>query len=172
MSYRIAVLGLQVLVLVHEAGHFFTARAVGLRPTRFYVGFPPPLVRTRRGGTEYGIGSIPLGGLVSIPGMTRPAPGDLDLPFGPALREAPGLVGPLERLKADLAAGGGRATTTIGEIVPNSPAQHAGLHAGDRIASIDGRAVKAADIPKTIRASHGRAITLTYERGNRIRTLV
>src|ERR687884_416539 len=106
MSYRIAILGLQVLVLLHEAGHFFTARAVGLRPTRFYVGFPPPLVRTRRGGTEYGIGSIPLGGLVSIPGMTRPAPGALALPFGPALREAPGLVGPLERLKADLAASG------------------------------------------------------------------
>jgi regulator of sigma E protease len=105
VSYVIAILGLQLLVLVHEAGHFFTARAVGLRPTRFYVGFPPALVKTRRDGTEYGIGSIPLGGLVSIPGMTRPAPADLDIHLGPALREAPEIVGPLERVKAELAEG-------------------------------------------------------------------
>jgi len=101
----VAILGLGLLVFVHEAGHFFTARAVGMTPRRFYVGFPPPLVRVRRKGTEYGIGAIPLGGYVKIPGMHRPAPSDLDGYFGRALAEKPQLLAPLERVKRRLADG-------------------------------------------------------------------
>jgi regulator of sigma E protease len=99
MSILIAILGLALLVLVHEAGHFFTARAVGMRPRRFSIGFPPPLVKTTRNGIEYGIGAVPLGGYVKIPGMHRPAPSDLDSYFGPALFHDTSLVGPVERLK-------------------------------------------------------------------------
>src|SRR5581483_9144232 len=77
----------------------------GMRPRRFYVGFPPPIVRMKRRGIEYGIGAIPLGGYVKIPGMHRPAPSDLDAHFGRAMREEPRLVGPVERLKRTLAAG-------------------------------------------------------------------
>ena len=77
MSILIAIFGLALLVMIHEAGHFFAARAVGMTPRKFYLGFGPPLVRTRRGGVEYGIGSIPLGGYVKIPGMNRPSAGDL-----------------------------------------------------------------------------------------------
>jgi regulator of sigma E protease len=95
----VAILGLGLLVLVHEAGHFFTARAVGMSPRRFYVGFPPALVRVKRKGIEYGIGAIPLGGYVKIPGMHRPAPSDLETFFGPAREEAPQLSAPLVRLK-------------------------------------------------------------------------
>jgi regulator of sigma E protease len=72
-----AIVGLAVLVLVHEAGHFFAARAVGMTPRKFYLGFGPPIVRKQRGQVEYGIGSLPLGGYVKIPGMSRPSPGDL-----------------------------------------------------------------------------------------------
>src|SRR4026209_2779024 len=99
MSVFIAIFGLAFLVLIHEAGHFFTARAVGMKPRRFYVGFPPPLVKTPRNGIEYGIGAIPLGGYVKIPGMHRPAPSDLDASFGQALLHDPSLVGPGARLK-------------------------------------------------------------------------
>jgi regulator of sigma E protease len=105
MSILIAILGLALLVLIHEAGHFFTARAVGMRPKRFYVGFPPALVKTRRKGIEYGIGAIPLGGYVKIPGMHRPAPSDLDTYFAPALMQDASLVGPIERLKRLVAEG-------------------------------------------------------------------
>ena len=105
MNVFVAILGLGLLVLVHEAGHFFTARAVGMTPRRFYVGFPPPLVRVRRKGIEYGIGAIPLGGYVKIPGMHRPAPSDLDTYLGPALAEAPHLLAPLEHFKRRLAKG-------------------------------------------------------------------
>src|SRR6516162_1167400 len=77
MSIAIAIIGLALLVLIHEAGHFFAARAVGMTPRKFYLGFGPPIARTKRGGVEYGIGSIPLGGYVKIPGMSRPSPGVL-----------------------------------------------------------------------------------------------
>ena len=99
MSIALAIVGLGFLVLVHEAGHFFASLAVGLRPRKFYVGFPPPLVRTRRNGIEYGIGMIPLGGFVSIPGMHRPIPHDAERRFAHAVEEAPPLAGPVDRVK-------------------------------------------------------------------------
>jgi len=101
----IAIFGLAFLVLAHEAGHFFTARLVGMSPRRFYVGFPPALVKVTRKGIEYGIGAIPLGGYVKIPGMHRPAPSDLDVHFGEAIREVPEL---LPRVEAAKRAVGGR----------------------------------------------------------------
>jgi regulator of sigma E protease len=105
MNLTIAILGLALLILLHEAGHFYVARAVGMSPRRFYLGFPPALVKVRRKGIEYGIGAIPLGGYVKIPGMHRPAPSDLDVQLGPALREQPQLVGPVARVKRPLEAG-------------------------------------------------------------------
>ena len=105
MNVTIAILGLALLVLVHEAGHFFTAIVVGMRPRKFYVGFPPALVKVTRRGIEYGLGAIPLGGYVRIPGMHRPAPGDVDVHFAPARAERPELTVPLERLKRALTEG-------------------------------------------------------------------
>ena len=99
MNIFVAILGLGFLVLIHEAGHFFIARAVGMSPRKFYIGFPPALAKVRRRGIEYGIGAIPLGGYVKIPGMHRPAPSDLDMYFGPAFEEAPHLLAPVERIK-------------------------------------------------------------------------
>ena len=99
MNSLIAILGLAFLVLVHEAGHFYTARLVGMRPRKFYIGFPPAVAKVRRNDIEYGIGAIPLGGYVKIPGMHRPAPSDVDAHFGRAVEEAPQLHAPSERLK-------------------------------------------------------------------------
>src|SRR6266576_5216608 len=103
MSITIAILGLAFLILLHAAGHFFVARAVGMHPRRFYLGFPPALVKVRRKGIEYGIGAIPLGGYVKIPGMHRPAPSDVDVHFGPALYESPRLLPEVERVKRGIA---------------------------------------------------------------------
>jgi len=82
VSIFVSLLGLAFLILIHEAGHFFVARGVGMNPRKFYLGFPPAVVKTKRNGIEYGVGAIPLGGYVKIPGMHRPAPGDLDVHFG------------------------------------------------------------------------------------------
>jgi regulator of sigma E protease len=117
----IAILGLAVLVLVHELGHFVTAIAVGMRPRKFYVGFPPAVAKIKRNGIEYGLGAIPLGGYVRIPGMHRPAPSDVDLHLAPARAEHPELTVPLERLKRALFEGdmdGARAELAgLGELI-------------------------------------------------------
>jgi regulator of sigma E protease len=105
MSITVAILGLAVLILLHEAGHFFVARAVGMNPRRFYLGFPPALVQVRGKGIEYGIGAILLGGYVKIPGMHRPAPSDLDVQLGPALKEDPRLFPKVARVQRALEAG-------------------------------------------------------------------
>ena len=102
MNLTWAILGIAFLILLHEAGHFYVARAVGMSPRRFYLGFPPAIVRVRRKGIEYGIGAIPLGGYVKIPGMHRPASSDLDVQLAPVLREQPRLVGPVGRVKRPL----------------------------------------------------------------------
>ena len=69
MSWLLAFLGFAALIVLHEAGHFAAAKAVGMRVERFSLFFPPLILRRRRGETEYAIGSIPLGGYVKITGM-------------------------------------------------------------------------------------------------------
>jgi regulator of sigma E protease len=245
MSVVIAILGLAFLILVHEAGHFFTAVAVGMRPRRFYIGFPPALFKTTRKGIEYGIGAIPLGGYVKIPGMHRPAESDADVHFGRVLRERPELVGPTQRLKRALAqedeaaaqtaldelerlagehppegfergiqeirdglspqaywrqrswrriavilagpatnlvfaiglfaalffVGGGKATTTIDQVLPGKPAAAVGLRPGDQVLTINDVPVDPSDIPSQISGSKGAPLRVSVERDGRIVTL-
>ena len=250
MSIAIAILGLALLILIHEAGHFFASLAVGLRPRKFYVGFPPALVKTKRRGIEYGIGTIPLGGFVSIPGMHRPVPHDAERRFERAVEENPALAGPVDRVKRALvgddlqaslgtlddfeqelgarklspaamasaekgltelrdglgpdaywkaatwkrivaiaagpaanillaivlfavlfATGSGKATRTVAEVVPDSPAAEIGLRPGDRLIQIDDQTVTASDIPKVISGSEGAPLVLTVVRGGEEVTL-
>ena len=243
MSIAISILGLGLLILIHEAGHFFASLAVGLRPRKFYVGFPPALVKTKRRGIEYGIGTIPLGGFVSIPGMHRPVPHDAERRFERAAEEDPGLAGPVDRVKRALVGddlhgsldalddleqelsarklspastasaekgltelrdglgpdaywkaatwkrlvaiaagpaanivlaivlftslfmtGSGKATRTVAEVVPSSPAAEVGLRPGDRLVAINDEAVTASDIPKVISGSEGAPLVLRVMR--------
>jgi regulator of sigma E protease len=69
MSYVLAFLGFAALIILHEAGHFAVAKAVGMRVERFSLFFGPMPIKFRRGETEYGVGVIPLGGYVKITGM-------------------------------------------------------------------------------------------------------
>jgi regulator of sigma E protease len=69
MSWLLAFLGFAALVILHEAGHFFAAKAVGMRVERFALFFPPLIAKRKKGETEYAIGVIPLGGYVKISGM-------------------------------------------------------------------------------------------------------
>jgi regulator of sigma E protease len=92
VTLLIVIAGLVLLVFLHELGHFIVARAVGMRPRSFYIGFPPALVKMKRNGIEYGIGMIPLGGMVQLPGMHRPAARDLRTSVEPAMREQPSLA--------------------------------------------------------------------------------
>src|SRR6476660_7403503 len=102
MTWLVVIGGLVLLVFLHELGHFSVALALKMRPRSFYIGFPPALVKVRRNGIEYGIGMIPLGGLVRIPGMHRPAARDLQVFIEPAVREEPSLAVPVGTLRRAL----------------------------------------------------------------------
>src|SRR3954469_5715832 len=69
MSYVLAAAGFALLIILHEAGHFTAAKAVGMRVERFYLFFPPAIFKVKKGETEYGVGAIPAGGFVKITGM-------------------------------------------------------------------------------------------------------
>jgi regulator of sigma E protease len=105
MTWLVVALGLLLLVFLHELGHFAVGLAVGIRPRSFYVGFPPAIAKFKRNGIEYGLGSIPLGGMVRIPGMHRPSPHDLEAFTASAMREEPGLAPHVQRVRRLLEAG-------------------------------------------------------------------
>ena len=105
MSFFVSIVGLGLLIFIHELGHFSASLALRMRPRKFYIGFPPAIVKRTRNGIEYGIGMIPLGGFVKIPGMHRPAPPDVDVAFGRAVEEAPELAGSADRLRRSLGVG-------------------------------------------------------------------
>ncbi|MGI8633713.1 MAG: M50 family metallopeptidase [Solirubrobacterales bacterium] len=69
MNLALAIAAFAVLVVLHEAGHFAAAKAVGMRVEKFFLFFPPKVVSVKVGETEYGIGAIPAGGFVKITGM-------------------------------------------------------------------------------------------------------
>lgn len=159
---------LGILIVVHELGHFLVAKACGVRVLKFSIGFGAPIgigrlrLRWERGGTEYVIGWIPLGGFVRMLG--EPMPGDensspaipddvrpdeyleaqpvwkkLSIVFaGPAMN----LLLPMICLMGILWVGLPRPNAVVGMVEANSPAAHAGLQVGDRILSLDGQDVE------------------------------
>jgi regulator of sigma E protease len=78
MTWALTILGIVMLVILHELGHFAAAKAVGMRVERFSLFFPPTLLKVKRGETEYAIGALPFGGYVKITGMNPEELGDLD----------------------------------------------------------------------------------------------
>jgi regulator of sigma E protease len=99
MTWLVVAGGLLLLVFLHELGHFSVALLVGVRPRSFYVGFPPAIFKVQRKGIEYGLGAIPLGGMVRIPGMNRPAGRDVQTYMSPAEREDAALVPVVQRVR-------------------------------------------------------------------------
>jgi membrane-associated protease RseP (regulator of RpoE activity) len=97
LGVLVFVVGLLLSVMLHEAGHFLTARRYGMKATQFFVGFGPTLWSRTKGETEYGVKAIPAGGFVKIVGMTpleEVEPGDEDRAFykQPARRKTVVLV--------------------------------------------------------------------------------
>ncbi|HEX2096135.1 MAG TPA: M50 family metallopeptidase [Solirubrobacterales bacterium] len=150
MTWLLIFLGFSALIVLHEAGHFFAAKATGMRVERFFLFFPPKLVSVKRGETEYGIGTIPAGGFVKISGMNpdeqlppeAAGRGYYDQPVwkrivvigaGPAVN----IVLAFAILFA-LALGATDVNQRVGEIEPASPAASV-LRPGDEVVAVDGR---------------------------------
>ena len=182
---------LGVLIFVHEFGHYWAARRVGIRVEVFSIGFGRAVwQRTARDGTVWKLGWVPLGGYVKLHGQEPLGAGEPEFrglpPDSFAARPlwARAIVvaaGPLANfLLAALlfwvlfATVGQRvAAPVVGEVVPGMPAQAAGLLAGDRITAIDGRAVVRFDeIQRAVRESGGRELIFKVLRDGMARELV
>jgi regulator of sigma E protease len=185
MSILIAIVGLALLIVLHEAGHFLAARLCGMRVERFSIGFGNPLVSFKRGDTIYQIAPIPLGGFVQVTGMNPHEEFDHADPYvypnrprwmrflvlvaGPAANY---LTAVLIGFFVLLAYGQYTGTTTVDEVVPGSAAQAVGLLPGDIVAGVGGNPVaKPVDVTQVVRASGGSAIELKVVRAGKPMTL-
>lgn len=169
------VLGLAILILVHELGHFFAARLLKIDVEEFGIGFPPRAVKLFEAkGTKFTLNWIPLGGFVRIKGDNDPeVPGGL-ASAKPWVRLAVLFAGPLTNLLlgAVLAVllfyNLGEPVldkVVIQQVAPNSPAEQAGLLPGDVIRSVDGqRTASIEDLHRAIYARLGQPTRLGYER--------
>ena len=173
------VVALLLSVMVHEFGHYITARKYGMWVSEFFVGFGKRIWSVQRGETEFGVKAIPAGGYCKIEGMSpndeMPA-GQEDRAFykassgkklvvlgaGSFLHFVLGFV-----LLFTLFAGIGtnQVLPVINEVVPNSAAQAAGIQVGDEIVSINGKRVTEwyKDV-EVIRESQGRELSLVLNR--------
>ena len=152
-----ALIALFVLVTFHEFGHYWVARRCGVRVLRFSIGFGTPLLKWRRGETEFAFSAIPLGGYVKMLGETReeddePIPeADRHLSFAHKSvwqRIAIVLAGPVANLILAFVlywmfflGGVSGSAPVLGEVEPGSIADQAGLQSGMEIVSVDGEAV-------------------------------
>lgn len=185
MFVAIAILGLGLVILVHEAGHFLVARACGMRAEVFSFGFGPALLAWHGKRTEYRLSALPLGGYVRIAGM---APGDgtaeddpesyanhpawqrfLVILAGPAVNWAFAVL-----LLAALYTIGIRVGTNrpVVEEVAGAPAAAAGLMPGDRILAIDDQPIQSwSEVARNIEARRGRPMQIRVARGGAELTL-
>jgi RIP metalloprotease RseP len=161
----VVVLALIVSIVLHELGHFLTAKKAGMKCTEFFIGFGPRIWSTHRGETEYGIKALPLGAYVRIIGMNNleqidPRDEQKTYRSKPYLsRLAVILAGPFMNIMLGFlmfvvvfaAFGTSDASKwTIKDVSPGSAAAAAGLQVGDRITSIDGQTVDNFDEMRSI----------------------
>jgi membrane-associated protease RseP (regulator of RpoE activity) len=174
------IFGIVALIMLHEAGHYFTAKRAGMKVTEFFLGFGPRVWSFRRGETEYGVKAIPAGGYVRIVGMSNLE--DVDPDEEPRTFRH-GTFG--NRLTVILAGvsvnlilafllifvaliGRGLPDTleaNVSRVVPDSPAAAAGIRDGDRIIAIDGQRLDVdRDIAEALRDRVGQPTTIVVER--------
>ena len=196
MSAILSILILGLLVIVHEAGHFVVAQMCGVRVLRFSMGFGPRLAAWTRGHTEYAVSAIPLGGYVKMAGENPeershlPAPRNEPDSGGSSARQAGQpweylskpigtralivFAGPfvnylvaLLSLWAVFVIGYPELLPVVGNVVPNMPAQAAGLQIGDRIQSVDGQPIASWEqMTKIIARAPNRPLAFVIERDN------
>lgn len=178
------ILGLILMIMLHEAGHLLAARRAGMKATEYFLGFGPRLWSFRRGETEYGVKAIPAGGYVRIVGMSNleeVAPDDEARTFRRGSTRnrlvvilAGVTVNALLALVLFTVALAGRGevvegpSTTVREVVAGSAAAEAGVRPGDEFVAVDGTAVGSwDDLKDAIEARGGVETTFTVVRDGR-----
>jgi membrane-associated protease RseP (regulator of RpoE activity) len=180
------------IVMLHELGHFATAKWSGMKVTEYFVGFGPRLWSIRRGETEYGVKAIPAGGYVKITGFTvledvaaedeprtyRQQPFWKRIIVGSAGSAMHFVIAFVLALISVLAFGMATNNVNINSLehwtgVAQTPAQQAGLQAGDTIVSVNGHALHNVNtVHDIITRSVGVPVTLGVERDGHLRHIV
>ena len=188
------IAALLISVMIHEAGHYLTAKKFGMKVTEFFIGFGKKIWSTQRGETEFGVKAIPAGGYCRIVGMSpREELSDADsdrafvkagvgqrlivLGAGSFLHFVIGFV---LLLTLFLSVGVTSVTSTIenvSECIPqkanevcseksvSSPAKKVGILPGDKVTKVNGQIYEEwVDVITIIRASAGKQIEVTIER--------
>jgi len=191
LAFAVALL---VSVMIHEAGHYLTAKKFGMKVTEFFVGFGKKIWSVTKGETEFGLKAIPAGGYCKIVGMTpreELSPADADRAFikasvpqrlivlgaGSFLHFVIGFV-----LLIVLFASVGITSLTnqverVSECIPQtanevcsaksvpSPAKNAGIIAGDKIVKVNGLSYQEwSEVVEVIRSSAGKQLDITIDR--------
>ena len=183
-----AVLVLGLLIFIHELGHHLVAKWLKIGVSTFSLGFGRRIWGFQRGETEYRVSLIPLGGYVKLMGEDPEArPDDPDAPGEPHDRTKSFHLRPVRHRLAVISAGplfnvvlaiilswglhlSGIPVpgTWVGAVLPDTPAQRAGLKTGDHIVAIDGRRIqKWSQLVESVQKSAGEKLTLKVERGRR-----
>ena len=184
-----------LLIVVHELGHFLAARWRGLYIEKFGVWFGKPLWNKTINGVRYSLGSLPFGGFVALPQLAPmdiiEGKADLDrvkLPKISALDKIiVAVAGPLFSLLLALFFAGivwvvghpvseADSTTIIGYVAPDSPAQKVGLQPGDKILEVDGKPVRRFlgmndSVSWNVVRSEGEKIAVKFERNGKAQTV-
>ncbi|MBI2351511.1 MAG: RIP metalloprotease RseP [Deltaproteobacteria bacterium] len=174
-----ALVGLGILIIIHELGHFLVAKKTGVGVLTFSIGFGPKLLGRKVGETEYLLSAFPLGGYVKMVGEDpeeEVQTTDIQRSFshqGLVKRIAIVAAGPLFNLLLAVVIflaifvsyGVPVLTTRVGGVEPNSPAFRSGVQQGDRIVGVDGREVKKwEELSSQIKESQGRSLKFRLQR--------
>jgi len=184
-----------LLIVMHELGHFLAARWRGLYIEKFGVWFGKPLWKKTINGVQYSLGSLPFGGFVALPQLAPmdiiEGKADLDRARLPKISALDKIIvavaGPLFSLLLALCfavivwavghpVSEGDSTTVIGYVTPDSPAQKVGLQPGDRILSIDGKPVRRFmgmndSVSWDVVRSEGKKIAVKFQRDGKVQTV-
>ncbi len=194
MTILLIIIAISLLILVHEAGHFFAAKLTGVKVDEFGIGFPPRLIRIKGKETTYSINALPFGGFVKLAGEFEEAkPQSRERgSFASKLNPAPGFLSqPAWKKTVTLLAGvimnmlfawvlfavvfshGIPSYVVISQADAGSPAATAGLRQGDIIMNAQkgdvvlGKPVSLDDFLNLVKTNPTEPVTLTLERDGR-----
>lgn len=167
---------LAIVVIAHELGHFATAKACGVKVDEFGIGFPPRIIAVKYGETEYSLNWVPLGGFTKMAGEEDPnierslasksigkrllvlSAGSIMNFILPFL-----LLTMAFMIPHDIVTG----NVSVVEVVADSPAETAGIQAGDKILEINDKSINnTADISRYIQMNLGNEMTILLERSD------
>lgn len=171
------LLGLSVLVFVHELGHFLAAKRAGIKVEEFGIGFPPRVFKKKVGETTYSLNLFPIGGFVRLYGEEENVDKDKERAFyhkKPLARAGVVVAGVVMNFLLAILlfsavswmSGVARLAgfVKVEEVAPNSPAQTVGIKSGDKVLTISGQAVSSnSEFIDKVEANRGKDIEIVLE---------